>query len=75
VLRRVIALHTAVVFLLFQAEDWIRADLWRPLRIVVIIGVPLAIAALYGVAIRSAGAARGVEQIGYDAPTGRPSTI
>ncbi len=64
-LRRVVAGHAALLLVLFQAEDWIRSELWRPLRVVVIIGVPLAIAVAYAAAIAR----------GQDAPTGRPSTI
>ncbi len=72
VLRRAAALHAAVVLALFQAEDWIRSDLWRPLRVVVIVAVPLGIVAIYGYAVTGA---RRSARAGQRAPTGRPSMI
>jgi hypothetical protein len=72
VLWRVVTFHCALVLALFQAEDWIRADLWRPLRVLVIVAVPIAIAVAYWIAIRDAARA-GTEL--QEAPTGRPSMI
>ena len=43
-LWRVVTLQCVLVLGLFQAEDWICADLWRPFRVLVIVAVPLGIA-------------------------------
>lgn len=70
-LWRAVTVHCALVLGLFQAEDWIRADLWRPLRVLVIVAVPLGIVAMYAAVVRGA-AREGERQL---APTGRPSII
>ncbi|HEY1739996.1 MAG TPA: hypothetical protein VGI86_14875, partial [Acidimicrobiia bacterium] len=71
-LWRVVTLHCALVLGLFQAEDWIRADLWRPLRVLVIVAVPIGIALAYALVVRAAARTRVADQ---PAPTGRPSMI
>jgi hypothetical protein len=71
-LWRVVTLQCVLVLGLFQAEDWIRADLWRGLRVLVIVAVPLGIALAYALVLRAV--AR--DSVGNQpAPTGRPSMI
>ena len=53
-LWRVVTLQCVLVLGLFQAEDWIRADLWRPLRVLLIVAVPLGIAVAYAFVFRAA---------------------
>ncbi len=72
VFRRVVGLHSAIILGLFQAEDWIRADLWRPLRVLVIVGVPLLILAMHLYVVVDARRSATEAQL---APTGRPSII